>query len=117
MPKKATILHLISLFLVVLTLLGTITVKSSLVGKAETKSAVAGKAKKQAANSEFTIQAVSFEAIVSLVHFNLSQEFYFIFTPTFCKLLIFKQYSFHEPLFIISYLENTFCHHIAINAP
>lgn len=117
MPKKATILHLISLFLVVLTLIGAITAKTSLTSNAESKPATAAKAKKENNPSGFTIEAVSFEAIVSFVHFDLSQEFYFIFTPTFCKLLIFKQYSFTEPLFIISYFANTFCHHIAINAP
>ncbi|MDO1447562.1 hypothetical protein Q0590_14935 [Rhodocytophaga aerolata] len=64
-----------------------------------------------------TIQAVSFEAIVSFVHFNLSQDFYFDFTPTFSKLFLFVHHSFEEPAFVNTYFENTFCHHIAINAP
>jgi hypothetical protein len=64
-----------------------------------------------------TIQAVSFEAIISLVQINLSQDFYLDFVPTFSKLLLFVHHSFEEPAFVNSYFKNTFCHHIAINAP
>ena len=117
MSKKANILHVISLFLIVLTLLGTVAAKSSLIQKAENKPVAVKKTQEPEQQQKLTIQAVSFEAIVSFVHFNLSQEFYFNFIPTFCKLLLFKHFSVERPLFLLMYFENTFCHHIAINAP
>ncbi|QHT69348.1 hypothetical protein GXP67_23260 [Rhodocytophaga rosea] len=119
MSKKANILHIISLFLVVLTLIGTVAAKSSLLQKAGNKTVSVKKTHKQEPEQQHTviIQAVSFEAIVSFVHFNLSQEFYFDFTQTFSRLLLFKHFSVEQPLFLLSYFTNTFCHHIAINAP
>jgi hypothetical protein len=72
---------------------------------------------KKEEKQQTTIQAVSFEAIISLVQFNLCQDFYLNFIPTFSKLLLFAHHSFEEPAFVNSYFKNTFCHHIAINAP
>jgi hypothetical protein len=119
MFKKANILRLISLLLILLTLLGTSIATyrnsaSKLLTASQAKKSVSSEKEKM---PKATIQAVSFEAIVSLVHFNLSQDFYFNFTPTFSKLFLFVHHSFEEPAFINTYFENTFGHHIAINAP
>jgi hypothetical protein len=77
------------------------------------------KAGKQAEDAEkkVIVQPVSFEAVVNLVQFNLTQDFYILFGPTFSKLQLFTVYTFQRPSFVISYFKNTFCHHIAINAP
>ena len=119
MSKKVNILRLISLFLVLLALLGTITAKVGHVRKVETKQThVSTHTKAQKGQQqEVSIEAASFEAIVSFVHFNLSQDFYFYFIPTFSKLKLFLQHSLEEPVFVNTYFQNTFCHLIAINAP
>jgi hypothetical protein len=119
MSKEVNILRLISLFLVLLALLGTVTAKIGHIRKVETKSTTAAKHTKEQKDhqQEIIVEAASFEAIVSFVHFNLSQDFYFNFVPTFSKLLLFLQHSLEEPVHITSYFKNTFCHHIAINAP
>jgi hypothetical protein len=117
MPNKVNILRLTSLLLIFVTLLGTgVTVYRYAASKvmADTH---AHKAHEQKDKKKVTVQAVSFEAIISLVHFNLTQEFYFDLTPTFSKLRLFVLHSFDEPAFINSYFANTFCHLIAINAP
>lgn len=117
MLKKVNILRLTSLLLIFVTLLGTgITTYRNSASKL-TAAAHCQKPLQQKDKKEVTVQAVSFEAIVSLVHFNLTQDFYIDFTPTFSKLRLFIQHSFEEPAFVNSYFENTFCHLIAINAP
>jgi hypothetical protein len=117
MFKKANILRLTSLLLVLLTLLGTSMATYRHSASKVTAAAQAKKAAHKEESSKATVQAVSFEAIISFVHFNLSQDFYFDFTPTFSKLYLFVHHSFEEPAFINTYFKNTFCHHIAINAP
>lgn len=117
MFKKVNILRLTSLLLVLLTLLGTSMATYQYSTSKVTAAAHAKKANQKEEQHKVTIQAVSFEAILSFVHFNLSQDFYFDFTPNFSKLLLFVHHSFEEPAFVNAYFENTFCHHIAINAP
>jgi hypothetical protein len=117
MLKKVNILRLTSFLLIFITLLGTgmATYRYS-TGKV-TAATYAKTAAQKEDKQRATIEAVSFEAIISLVHFNLSQDFYLDFTPTFSKLLLFVHYGFEEPAFVNSYFKNTFCHLIAINAP
>ncbi len=117
MPKKVNILRLTSLLLIFVTLLAT---GVNTYRYAVSKSTAANHMQKplqQKDKKKATVQAVSFEAIISLVHFNLTQDFYIDFTPAFSKLRLFLQHSFEEPAFVNSYFENTFCHLIAINAP
>ncbi|MDO1444942.1 hypothetical protein Q0590_01700 [Rhodocytophaga aerolata] len=57
------------------------------------------------------------KALVQAAHFNLAQEFLFVLGFAFSVLLLFKAAIFKTPSFTLSYLDNIFCHHIAINAP
>lgn len=118
--RKGHIIQFVSFFLILLALIGSFTSGVRHVNELTPKEIAtkSSSAKKATEGQEATIvQAVSFEAIVSFAHFNLSQEYYFNFTPIFSKLVLFVSYSIEEPLFILSYFKNTFCHLIAINAP
>jgi hypothetical protein len=121
MNKRFNDIQFIGLLLILVALLGTFTSASRYQKAIAAQQAATAQSKsgKQAEDAEkqVIVQPVSFEAVVNFVHFNLAQEFYVIFGPTFSRLQLFTVHSFQQPLFVISYFENTFCHHIAINAP
>jgi hypothetical protein len=115
---KGNIWRTFSFFLVVMALLTSATA-GTYVEKVRSEVA-AGKATAQneADTNDLTIQAASFEAIVSPVHFNLSHDYYFHFTPVFSDVFLkFTGYILKQPAIIVTYLKNTFGHLIAINAP
>ena len=120
MNKRFNNIHFIGILLILVALLGTFTSVSRYQKAVATQqTAGSGSAGKQAEDAEkkVIVQPVSFEAVVNFVQFNLAQDFYILFGPTFSKLQLFTVYTFQRPLFVISYFKNTFCHHIAINAP
>ncbi|MBC8111934.1 MAG: hypothetical protein H7Y04_12810 [Verrucomicrobia bacterium] len=93
-------------------------------GLEKNKSQISQKAEKQKDkpvaeknSSETQLKITSPETIVPFTGIDLGQVIVFDFKLTFPKVLPEIIYGFQKPLFLLSYFENTFCHHIAINAP
>jgi hypothetical protein len=68
-------------------------------------------------SSETQVKITSPETFVPFTGIDLGQAIIFDFKLTFPRVLPEIIYGFQKPLFLLSYFENTFCHHIAINAP
>jgi hypothetical protein len=63
------------------------------------------------------VKAASPENIVSFSGIHFTAFIYYNFCPEYPKVLAEIGMEVPKLLFILSYFENTFCHHIAINAP
>ena len=67
--------------------------------------------------SKVVIKASLPETIVQGLQLQFLQVFFICNNFIFSRPLPILNKVFQGPLFILSYFENTFCHHIAINAP
>ena len=74
--------------------------------------------KQKTQNQEQPVLKVAYpETVTPFADIHLSPAFFLNFFPVFPRLLPETRFSTGKPLFRLSYFENTFCHHIAINAP
>jgi hypothetical protein len=116
MAKRIPILQLVILFLIVLAGLCKPVSDRSRISTAEYQITLPSADPIHDSNEAILLPA-SDKVLVQATHFNLAQEFLFVLGLAFSLLLTFKVAVCKAPFFTSSYFENTFCHHIAINAP
>jgi hypothetical protein len=117
MKKTQPIGKVLGCLLLVLAFAVTLPVKSHLLStKAKTETAKKSTSKPEKATS-VVIKAGVTESVVSFLPIQLAPAD-FAFVPfSFPFYLPKLRQGFQKPLFLLSWFENTFCHHIAINAP
>jgi len=114
------IFRLLGCFLIILALCITMPIKNGFVPNKIEQNVLKKKSlssTKTDKSSKSIIKASLPETFVPATQIHFLQIFFVSIKIYFPKSFQILNKVFHEPLFIHSYFKNTFCHHIAINAP